>query len=156
MPCFEGLFGDEHDDSIQDVLFSTAAFHGFSKCRMHTDNSLDIYEGLTASLGHTMRQFTSTVCEDLEALPLAREEGARASRRAKARARSHSHPRSRSHSQTRKSPQQKKFNMFTYKWHALGHYPNIIRNYGTLDLLGTHIVCVSYLRVAINFVLGGD
>ena len=140
MPCFEGLFGDEHDDSIQDVLFSTAAFHGFSKCRMHTDNSLNTYEGLTASLGHTMCQFTSTVCEDLKALPLAREEGARTSRCAKAHACSHSHPRSQSHSQTHKSPQQKKFNMFTYKWHALGHYPNIIWNYGTLDLLGMCII----------------
>ena len=148
MPCFKGLFGDKHEDSIQDVLFSMASFHAFSKLRMHSDDSLGVYHGLTIVFGQVMRHFTSTVCNELDALPLAKEAAATASGQAKTQARSQtraqSHARSLSQDWKRsKSPQSKTFNMFTFKWHTLGHYPSIIRHYGTLDLLGTHIVHVT-------------
>ena len=94
-----------------------------------------------------MHHFTSTVCNELDALPLAKEAAATASHQAKTWACSQTHAQScaRSLSQNRKhskSPQSKKFNMFTFKWHTLGHYPSIVWHYGTLDLLGTHIVYV--------------
>ncbi|KAF9056881.1 hypothetical protein BDP27DRAFT_1241940, partial [Rhodocollybia butyracea] len=31
MPCFEGLFPDDHDDHIQDFLWDFLMFHGFAK-----------------------------------------------------------------------------------------------------------------------------
>ena len=34
----------------------------------------------------------------------------------------------------------KNFNMFTFKWHNLTHYPSIIHRFATLNLLGTHMV----------------
>ena len=146
MPCFDGLFEEDTlNDAIQDVVFSMAAFHGFAKLHMHTDSSLSCYDGLTTVLGKDARYFADDVCEQLPAIPLAREVAARRRRqhRKAQQARSAS-PRNHSRSQTPSrstspSPSRKRkyFNMYTYKWHNLGHYPDIIRKYGTLDLLGT-------------------
>ena len=116
--------------------------------------------GLTTLLGKDACYFTEYVCEQLPAGPLAKELAARRRQQwqkaqsTSQRDHSRSPPPSRStshqrqhHSQTwsNSSPsphrKQKYFNMYTYKWHALGHYTYVIRKYGTLDLVGTPKVC---------------
>ena len=78
MPCFDGLIEeDELNDSIQDVIFSVVAFHGFLKLHMHTDSLLLIYDGLTTIPGKDACHFAEHICEQLPAGPLARELAAR-------------------------------------------------------------------------------
>ena len=49
----------------------------------------------------------------------------------------------------RSDPKFKRLNLVTYKYHALGDYPNTIRHYGTTDSYNTQIVSRS--RVSFNF-----
>jgi hypothetical protein len=140
MPCFEGLFPQQFDGAIQNVLFSMAAFHGFAKMRMHTDTSLAIFDGLTTQLGKVIRFFANRVCPELPTRATAKEAAAKARQRARA-----ANKKSTTRTNKTKSKSDKddcrKFNIFTYKWHALTHYVHIIRRYGTLDFLGTQRVC---------------
>ena len=166
MPCFDGLFEeDEYNDGIQDIIFSMASFHGFTKLRMHTDVSLSVFDGLTTVLGQDARYFANYICEELPAYPLAKEVAMQNRHQKKRRACSLDRAESKTLSPSRSTSQQrhskhhrscepKYFNMSTFKWHNLGHYVPTIRMYGTLDLIGTPIVCILAFLMITQLYLG--
>ena len=109
MPCFEGLFGEPFEAPIQNLLFTMAAWHAFAKLRMHTDQSLAVFEALTTILGTVVRYFAKHVCEHIKVNGIPKEPG------------------SRQHESKKKD---KDFNLFTSKWHDLTHAADMVRRYG--------------------------
>ena len=135
LPCFEGMFPHKYDGLFQDITFTMATWHGFAKLRMHTDHSVAVFDGFTTVLGQVVRDF-SDACDDLEVYETVRE-AARRVRRQAAQGGSTSERKRRA------------FNMYTYKWHVLTHYPQSIPLIGTLDIASTQKVWnCSYLQFA--------
>jgi len=90
-----------------------------------------------------MRRFKSYTCEAFRTVELPNEETARRRRTAAMDPKRHA-----SAAATSKDPNMKKFNLSTYKWHALGDYADTIRRYGTTDNYSTQTV--GYLDIAVT------
>ncbi|KAG9121531.1 hypothetical protein FRC07_002470 [Ceratobasidium sp. 392] len=60
-PCFEGLFPDEDDAAIQQLIFTMAHWHALAKLRVHTATTLTLLRNQTATLGRRLRRFQSAV-----------------------------------------------------------------------------------------------
>ena len=98
-------------------------WHAYAKLRMHTETTLASFEQITADLGILLRHFSVVTCAAFKTTELPRERAARIRRTAKATG-----------SVTLGGgPKQKIFNLNTYKMHALGDYPQTIRERGTTD-----------------------
>ena len=76
IPVFVGLFLDTHDDTIQELLFTCAHWHGLVKLRMHTDYTLQILEELTTKLGDQLRFFANETCLGYSTIELPHEAAA--------------------------------------------------------------------------------
>ena len=50
LAVFEGLFPPPHDESIHELLFELAMWHGFAKLRLHTESSICTLEVSTMRL----------------------------------------------------------------------------------------------------------
>jgi hypothetical protein len=100
---------------------------------MHSDLTLDIMDEVTASLGKAFRHFDANICSAYATKELSRETNARRRRRLNA-------DRSRAAKTTDSESLKKKFNLQTYKYHALGDYSRTIRRLGTTDSYSTSTV----------------
>jgi hypothetical protein len=60
-----------------ELLFTMAHWHGLAKLRMHNDLTLDLMDGLTASLGFKLRKFSQKTCPAFATRELRREYHAR-------------------------------------------------------------------------------
>jgi hypothetical protein len=96
----------------------------YAKLRLHTELTLASFERTTVDLGTLLRHFTTVTCNAFKTRELPRERAARL-RRAAANG---STPAS-----LGGGPKPKGFNLCTYKLHALGDYPQTIRERGTTD-----------------------
>ncbi|KAF9033835.1 hypothetical protein BJ165DRAFT_1615947 [Panaeolus papilionaceus] len=134
IPVFEGLLGEPHDQTISNLLFELATWHGLAKLRLHTTSTIAALEASTTRLGNVLREFESTTCKDFETVDLPSEEAARARRRKGKQTTTTSNAKSR------------KFNLETYKLHALGDYAQTIRRYGPTDGFSTQIGEVEHRR----------
>ena len=125
IPVFDGLLPEPHNTYVLKLLFELAHWHGLAKLRMHTDATLDILSRVTASLGNSLRTFEEKTCAAFETRELERERAARQRRQEKSVTSGASESRrpTAPNSNTRK---QKKFNLRTYKLHALGDYVGTI------------------------------
>jgi hypothetical protein len=112
-----------------------AHWHGLAKLRMHSDLTLEIMDEVTTSLGKAFRQFQNDVCPTYNSKELPREASARRRRHQNADANGKINS-------TRDEPLQKKFNLQTYKYHALGDYVKTIRQFGTTDSYSTTTVSI--------------
>ena len=83
IPAFDGLFPDEHDHRVQDLLFALAHWHGLVKLHMHTNHSLDTLDAWTSILGEDARMFLSHTCAAFDTRELKREYEARKRREAR-------------------------------------------------------------------------
>ncbi|KIJ60801.1 hypothetical protein HYDPIDRAFT_58430, partial [Hydnomerulius pinastri MD-312] len=128
----QGLLPPPHNKIVLDLLFDLAVWHGYAKLRLHTDNTLDFFDLATTTLSHTIRKFQRTTCAVYTTTELPQEHAARG-RRAAATAAKQGQDMPASHS----GPKKKVLNLCTYKYHALGDYPNTIRRYGTTDSYST-------------------
>jgi hypothetical protein len=127
---------DTHDHIILDLLFDLATWHAFAKLRIHTDDTLDLFDTATRFLGYSVRKFLRKTCAFYRTTELPSEYAARGRRQAALAA---TQPRSRASGST--EVKMKRLNLSTYKFHALGDYPNTIREYGTTDSYSTQTVC---------------
>ena len=116
-----------------------------------TDHTLKILDDITARIGAQFRAFTDKTCPAFDTRELARERRARERRQLEKSKESNSASGlapgpsdSETQSTARKSggPRAKKFNIQTYKYHALGDYATTIRTYGTTDSYSTEPVSV--------------
>jgi hypothetical protein len=154
MPVFEGLLPPPFDDFIQDLLFDLATWHAYAKLRLHTESTLSAFQMSTTSLGEQLRHFAGVVCPAFETKETPAEEGARG-RRAAAKAKKKAKKTADAEQDTTadvedtaanekdapRTKKNKKFSLRTYKLHALGHYPDTIRHFGTTDSYSTQTVC---------------
>jgi hypothetical protein len=131
---------------VLDLLFDLATWHGFAKLRMHTEDTLSFFDAATVILGQTVRKFAHTTCKVYDTSELPHEYATRGRREAALASKlGEADPKGRVVSS---GPKRKKLNLMTYKYHALGDYPDTIRQFGTTDSFSTQpvsfdlIVCV--------------
>lgn len=138
---FEGLLPEPHNHKILQLLFTFAHWHGLAKLRMHTDTTLALLDDKTTVLGQQLRDFQSTICSTYKTHELKREMKARERREGKKSGLS--------------APlrgvqgerQLKTLNLNTYKFHSLGDYVSMIKQYGTTDSYTTALVsCLQILK----------
>jgi len=75
-----------------DLLFICATWQGLAKLRLHTDETLKIFDTVTASLGEAMRQFSTDTCASFKTRELPKEAAARARRTTSKKAPKKSNP----------------------------------------------------------------
>jgi hypothetical protein len=134
MPVFEGLFPDEHDAIIQSLLYRFAQWHALAKLRMHSETTLSILDATFKTLCRQLRNFRDFTCTVFTTVELPKEKSAR--ERKAARERLDSSNRDPASGGRRV----KKFNLNTYKFHAMGDYLQSIRLFGTTDSFTSQIV----------------
>lgn len=157
IPVFDGLFPDEHNEIVLDLLFDLNCWLAFAKMRIHTDSTLDDLDNITKELGISLRKFTRTTCAAWETFELPKEARARARqehRQAQKTQASGSEQTNRSRAQhtTTTSSKMKAFNDTTYKLHRLPDYARTIRRIGTTDIFSAQrvsngVILSSYFRL---------
>jgi hypothetical protein len=80
---FDGLFDGQDNDDVLQLLFVFAQWHGLAKLRMHTDQTLALFDEATTLLGVKFRRFVNHTCGKFNTRELQREANARARRAAK-------------------------------------------------------------------------
>ena len=135
---FHGLLPEPHNSRVLHLLFLCAKWHSLAKLRLHTDHTLHLLEETTTELGVAFREFAEKTCTAFNTRELKRESEARRRRQLQ------TNKSTEASTSTRRT---KKFNLQTYKFHALGDYAATIRRYGTSDSYTTEIVSLlqSYL-----------
>jgi len=138
-PVFKGVLRMPRENAlIRTLLFNLATWHTYAKLRLHMDTMLDDFRTVTTTLGRTVWMFIKEVCSQYNTTKLPHEMAAWDRREA---------------TLTRKSdilraPQRrlisihKQINLSTYKYHALGDYPDLIARFGTTDNASTQTVWV--------------
>ena len=142
IPVFEGLVDAPHNQIIREFLFELATWHGLAKLRLHTETTIDSLEHSTKRLGIAIWRFESETCSQFETKDLPSEDAAQARcqavRLVKGKGKATREPAPSKESKT--GPKIRKFNMETYKLHALGHYVDAIRRFGPSDGFSTQTV----------------
>ncbi|KAF8835227.1 hypothetical protein BDN67DRAFT_1015721 [Paxillus ammoniavirescens] len=132
IPAFEGLFPPGHDNIIRVLLFWLAEWHALAKLRLHSDDSLDLLDEATKSLGKQLRKFQEYTCSKFKTTELPAEAAAW-------RRRSEGRMQSETQAASNAGVRLKYFNLLTYKLHALRDYVNMIRTFGTTDSYTTQV-----------------
>lgn len=138
IPVFNGLLPEPHNSNILRLLFQLSTWHGFAKLRIHTDETLQIMDDVTATLGAELRSFQSHTCSSFSTKELKRESEGRYRRQVRTKNSSGQHPKESIPSAYTRH--EKTLNLQTYKLHALGDYTETIRRYGTTDSYSTQPV----------------
>ena len=127
LPVLDGLLPPPHNDSILDLVFVMGCWHAYAKLRLHTEHTLASFERVTTDLGVLLRHFSMVTCSTFKTTELPRERAARLRRAANTPGPAPGPGASAT------GPKTKGFNLNTYKLHALGDYPQTIRERGTTD-----------------------
>ena len=151
IPVFEGLLNAEDNAIVLDLLFELATWHALAKLRLHTDSTLRSLKGSTTRLGQALRKFASTTCEKFETRDLPSEDAARGRRTAATKSKKRATAASEKSKSTGKKKQaainlqrrRRRFNLSSYKPHALPDYAKTIRLLGTTDGYSTQTVCLN-------------
>ena len=155
IPVFEGLLPSPHNRIILNLLYELATWLSLAKLRLHTETTLKALEASTKRLGDVLREFRKVTCEAYVTKELPSEEAARGRREAALHSKQQASngPTQGSGTTTTQSPngsttsrtsgkgkREKKFNLLTYKFHALGDYSQASRMFGTTDSYTTQVV----------------
>lgn len=139
VPVFAGLLPEPYNAQVTKLLFVLCHWHGLAKLRLHTDETLQIFERVTADLANYLRSFVSDTCPSFQTKELRREADARKRRQE----RQNSGVAGGSLSQGSSARRPKGLNLQTYKLHSLADYPAHIRAFGTTDSYSTQTVSAS-------------
>jgi hypothetical protein len=120
---------------VQSLLYRFAHWHALAKLRVHTEGTLLTLDGTFKRLSRQLRGFRDFTCAAFTTAELPKEKAAR-ERKAARECSGLGDPRP--GVSGRKA---KKFNLNTYKFHAMGDYVRSIRLFGTTDSFSTQIVC---------------
>ena len=141
MSVFDGLLPRPHGPVIQDLLFELATWHTFAKLCLHTTNTLNFLDASTKSLSQSVRKFMDTA-KVYTTYKLPQEMTAHGWQVAVLAAKSGA-----SIPQNPTKCKQKKLNLQTYKFHALGDYADTIQEWGTMDNYLTQLVCTVLTKI---------
>src|SRR6267154_5047181 len=147
MPVFENLLPEPHNKIVLDLLFDLSVWHGYAKLRMHTDDTLAYFDTATVVLGQSVQTFYKITCSYYHMTELPHEYAARGRREAALAAKQ---PSSSGKGKQKSGPKFKALNLLTYKFHALGHYPNTIRRFGTTDSYSTQPVSIFQIALLLS------
>lgn len=134
IPAFEGLFPAGHDSVIRNLLFRLAHWHALAKLRLHTDESLTLFDEATCLLGWQLWKFQDFRCRGFNTLELPSETATRWRRK------NGQFNISNTTAHNISGAHLKSFNLNTYKLHALGDYVWTIQLFGTTDSYTIQIV----------------
>lgn len=147
IPVFEGLLPEPHNTTVLNLLFIIAHWHSLAKLRMHTDVTIQRLDDLTSDLGYHLRRFESETCSAYHTYELKREMEARQRKQVRQQktidVATATKPGNNNPSCGRMP---KTFNLQTYKVHALGHYVEAIKTFGTTDSYSTEVVSILSVR----------
>ena len=135
LPVLNGLLPPSHEATILDLVFVMGCWHAYAKLWLHTEQTLASFECITADLGILLRHFSKVTCNAFKTTELPRERAARIRRTANAPT---------APAPSGSGPKLKGFNLSTYKLHALGDYPQTIRERGTTDNYTSQTVRANY------------
>ncbi|KAJ7116153.1 hypothetical protein C8R43DRAFT_1138022 [Mycena crocata] len=135
MPALEGLLPGDHNDILLDLWFTLAAWHAYAKLRLHSSSTIQSFRNVTTELGVRARKFLRTTCEEYVTFELDKEVAKRARRDAQKNAAGNKTVAT----NTTTTKKRKNWNTATYKYHALGDYPDVIPEVGTTDSYSTQI-----------------
>jgi hypothetical protein len=118
---------------------------------MHTDETLQVMDDVTQSLGDAMRAFVANTCPKFVTKELKREVQCRQRRENQSQtsttlSSAHANP-------TKATRRPKTLNLQTYKLHALGDYTSSIRKYGTTDSYSTQPVSIPCIFMYALYIL---
>jgi hypothetical protein len=136
IPVFEGLFPTNHDEIVQSLLYRFAQWHALAKLRIHSESTLCFLEDTFKDLSKRLRKFRDFTCAAFVTVELPKEKAARQRRFAQSAKSDNVTPES-------SGLRVKKFNLSTYKFHAMGDYVRTIKFFGTTDSFTTQIVSLS-------------
>jgi hypothetical protein len=134
---FEHLLPEPFNALVLDHLFELATWHGLAKLRLHTDTTLSLLDTSTTRLGKILRRFANETEKEFDTRDLPSEEAARGRRKARTAAQGLQNP---AKQQLQGRSKHRKFNLHTYKLHALGDYVSSIKQFGTTDNFSTLLV----------------
>jgi hypothetical protein len=137
LPVFEGLLCTHRENNLlRALLFDLATWHAYAKLRLHTETTLGDFRTITTTLGRSVRIFIKEVCSQYNTTELPNEMAARGRRVAALTRRLDT-----TTVPTKElTAARKRLNLSTYKYHALGDYPDLIAWYGTTDNASTQTV----------------
>ncbi|KAG0701627.1 hypothetical protein DFH29DRAFT_1000035 [Suillus ampliporus] len=138
IPVFEHLLPEPFNALVLDLLFELATWHGLAKLCLHTDTTLSFLDTSTTRLGKILRCFASETEKEFDTRDLPSEEAAHG--HCKARTAAQGLARGTQDSakhQLQGRSKHRKFNLQTYKLHALGDYVSTIKQFGTTDNFST-------------------
>jgi hypothetical protein len=136
---FEGLFPAQHDAIIQSLLYRFAQWHALAKLRIHSESTLGFLDDTFKNISRQLRKFCDFTCATFETVELPKEKAAR--QRRLARLGCATGPNNTSSESS--GPKVKRFNLNTYKFHAMGDYVRTIKLFGTVDSFTTQIVSIA-------------
>ncbi|KAG1819321.1 uncharacterized protein BJ212DRAFT_1268533 [Suillus subaureus] len=150
MPVFEGLFPEDHNKIVQSLLYRFAQWHALTKLRIHSETTLSVLDSMFMRLACQLCHFRDFTCAVFTTVELPKEKAA------------HEHKAacqgldSNNRDPSSGSQKVKKFNMNTYKYHAMGDYLQSIWLFGTIDSFTLQIVCdsLNVFRSQFDFQLG--
>lgn len=129
------LFPPEHDVIIQSLLYRFAHWHALAKLRMHSETTLSLLDQMFKRLSRQLRKFSDFTCTVFTTMELPKEKAACERKTARERSALANPVTGGGNRKT------KKFNLSTYKFHAMGDYVRSIWLFGTTDSFTTQIVC---------------
>jgi hypothetical protein len=118
---------------VQSLLYHFAKWHALAKLRMHLESTVNFLEETFKTLSRKLRKFQRHTCAAFNTTELPKEKTARQHRSAQRCEPNTKAPES-------GQPRVKKFNLGTYKFHAMGDYVWTIKFFGTTDSFTTQMV----------------
>lgn len=124
-------------------------WHAYAKLRMHTAYTIASLRSQTKELGRQLRCYANKLCPQYRTKKLPGEAAAQYRRKAAKAKKATFTPKKPAPPKAKSKPSQesdlKKFNLETYKIHALGDYADHIERFGPTDCFTTQQVCFSPL-----------
>lgn len=113
---------------VQSLLYKFSQWHALAKLRMHSETTLSTLDKTFKHLSSQLRKFWDVTCASFTTLELPKEKAAR------------EHSGSNNSGVGSGGRKAKKFNLNTYKFHAMGDYLQSIQLFGTIDSFTSQIV----------------
>ncbi|EIW80114.1 hypothetical protein CONPUDRAFT_58371, partial [Coniophora puteana RWD-64-598 SS2] len=148
LPVFGGIFPSRmHNKVILDLLFELGKWHLLAKLCLHTDDTIELLEHTTISLGASARKFQAEVCPSYDTRKIPSETSAHGHRAVTKIANLKGKARKTNVAQSSK---RKVLNFDTYKYHSLGNTVKSIRHYGTMDNYNSLLVFLLTMHATFN------
>ncbi|KAK7440945.1 hypothetical protein VKT23_016721 [Stygiomarasmius scandens] len=134
LACIESLLPKPHNKIIMDLIWDLATWHAYTKLRLHTDSTIKSFRQATKDFGDSLCKFVCQTCKDFKTMELDKEKEKRLRQEKRKREKKGL---STADIVINDVKQKRPFNPNTVKFHAMGHYPDSIAEYGTTDNYST-------------------